>query len=136
MMPNHSLPSSQPQLPVVCPSAGLTASLTLPYPALPNGLPSGICNEYLPNNTTLARFLWTINFFTSNGIYAVIDNHFREDQTILSAGITAWAQVRRVITWRAAEQACSHAVQSCRRTDEETGLHTCWHPHMGAKHAV
>ncbi len=52
----------------------------LPYP--PQREP-GMCNSYLPNTSTLDRFIWTVRFFAKNGFYVLIDNHLREDQTVL-----------------------------------------------------
>lgn len=43
----------------------------------------GLINDYLPNESTLQRFLWVVNFFAKNGFYILIDNHLREDQTVL-----------------------------------------------------
>lgn len=43
----------------------------------------GMCNDYLPNDSTLNRFLWVVDFFAKNGFYVLIDNHLREDQTAI-----------------------------------------------------
>ena len=51
----------------------------------------GKCDDYFPNDTTLNRFLWTVNFFAKNGFYVLIDNHLREDQTVLE-NRTEWVQ--------------------------------------------
>lgn len=64
--PSVSVPSNQTIPPMVAPVAG-----------------SHQCNDYFPNDTTLNRFLWTVNFFAKNGFYVLIDNHLREDQTVL-----------------------------------------------------
>jgi hypothetical protein len=55
----------------------------------PNNVP-GIANSYLPNDTTLNRFLWVVNFFARNGFYVLIDDH-TEDQTVLN-GTSQWVQ--------------------------------------------
>lgn len=55
-------------------------TVTPPMIAPPARIP-GKCNDYFPNDTTLNRFLWTVNFFAKNGFYVLIDNHLREDQT-------------------------------------------------------
>lgn len=52
----------------------------LPHP--PPRHPS-CCNDYLPQNSTLDRFLYVVHFFAENGFYILIDNHLREDQTVL-----------------------------------------------------
>ena len=78
------------------------ASVTNPLISLTNGkiIPpmlsssiknSNLCNDYLPNHSTLDRFLWVINFFAKNGFYVLIDNHLREDQTVLENSET-WVQ--------------------------------------------
>ncbi len=51
-----------------------------------------VSNSYLPNDTTLNRFLWVVNFFAKNGFYVLIDNHLREDQTVLEQGKANWVQ--------------------------------------------
>lgn len=45
----------------------------------------GVCNSYLPNDSTMNRFLWVVDFFAKNGFYVLIDNHLREDQTALES---------------------------------------------------
>lgn len=53
-------------------------SMIAPPPKTP-----GQSNDYFPNDTSLNRFLWVVNFFAKNGFYVLIDNHLREDQTVL-----------------------------------------------------
>lgn len=73
------------------PSATVPSGATIPpqiYPP-PNNVPN-TCNAYLPNDTTLNRFLWVINFFANNGFYVLIDDH-TEDSTVLN-GTSQWVQ--------------------------------------------
>ncbi len=56
---------------------------TIPAMIAPPPRIEGQCDNYFPNDTTLNRFLWTVNFFAKNGFYVLIDNHLREDQTVL-----------------------------------------------------
>ena len=41
----------------------------------------GVCNAYLPEDTTLDRFMWVVNYFAQQGFYIILDNHFNLDQT-------------------------------------------------------
>lgn len=41
----------------------------------------GVCNAYLPEDTTLDRFLWVVNYLTQQGFYIILDNQFNLDQT-------------------------------------------------------
>lgn len=73
------------------PSVNVPAGSTIPAQIYtpPNATP-GIANSYLPNDTTLNRFLWVINFFARNGFYVLIDDH-TEDSTVLN-GTNQWVQ--------------------------------------------
>ncbi len=51
---------------------------------------AGMCNDYLPSSSTRARFIYVVQFFIHNGFYVLIDNHLREDDTVLTAGKDAW----------------------------------------------
>ncbi len=44
----------------------------------------GVCNAYLPEDTTLDRFLWVVNYLTQQGFYIILDNQFNLDQTATS----------------------------------------------------
>lgn len=42
----------------------------------PPGSQPGVCNAYLPMGaSTMARFLWVVQFFVANGFYVLIDYH-------------------------------------------------------------
>jgi aryl-phospho-beta-D-glucosidase BglC (GH1 family) len=60
-----------------------------PLPAPPARAP-GLCNDYLPNSTTFDRFVWVVQFYARNGFYVLIDDHLREDQTVLDKGTADW----------------------------------------------
>lgn len=70
------------QASVTNPSVAVGSKVIPPMIAPPPRV-AGKCDDYLPNDTTLNRFLWTVNFFAKNGFYVLIDNHLREDQTVL-----------------------------------------------------
>eukprot|EP00878_Enallax_costatus_P036084 GHUV01040377.1.p1 GENE.GHUV01040377.1~~GHUV01040377.1.p1 ORF type:complete len:109 (+),score=16.14 GHUV01040377.1:1042-1368(+) len=38
----------------------------------PVGFKAGRCNAYVPNDNTLSRLLWTIQYFVANGFYVVV----------------------------------------------------------------
>ena len=62
-------------------------------PPLPHPPPAGgTCNGYLPSDTTLARFLWVVSFYAENEFYVLLDNHLREDTTIIDAP-EEWARL-------------------------------------------
>lgn len=87
---NVTDPSSPP------PSGSAIPSMTAPPPRKP-----GLSNDYLPNDTTMNRFLWVINFFAKNGFYVLIDNHLREDQTVLhnpQQWVQYWVQLVNAIS--------------------------------------
>jgi hypothetical protein len=65
--PGQTPPSTVPQLPVQPPRT------------------PGLCNDYLPNTTTFDRFIWVAKFYAANGFYVLVDNHLREDQTVLDS---------------------------------------------------
>lgn len=41
----------------------------------------GTCNAYLPEDTTLNRFMWVVDYFAQQGFYIILDNQFNLDQT-------------------------------------------------------
>ncbi|MBA2727273.1 MAG: cellulase family glycosylhydrolase [Parachlamydiaceae bacterium] len=68
---------------VTNPSVPVDPNNIIPPMIAPPTRVAGQCNDYFPNDTTLNRFLWVVNFFAKNGFYVLIDNHLREDQTAL-----------------------------------------------------
>lgn len=45
-------------------------SVPLPFP--PSGGTVGICNSYLPSDTTFNRFMYTVQFLARNGFYLLL----------------------------------------------------------------
>jgi hypothetical protein len=82
---------SQIQASVTNPSVSVPSGKTIPPMVYSPTRQPNTCNGYLPNDTTLNRFLWVVNFFAKNGFYVLIDNHLREDQTVLENQAT-WVQ--------------------------------------------
>jgi aryl-phospho-beta-D-glucosidase BglC (GH1 family) len=75
---------SEIQASVTNPSVPVSSGKTIPPMVAPPARQPGLSNDYLPNDTTtFDRFLWVVNFFAKNGFYVLIDNHLREDQTVL-----------------------------------------------------
>lgn len=92
---------SQIQASVTNPSVPVPAGDTIPPMVAPPQRQANTCNDYLPNDTTLNRFLWVVNFFAKNGFYVLIDNHFREDQTVLQSQqqwLQYWVQLVTAIS--------------------------------------
>ena len=56
----------------------------------------GVCNSYLPSDTTLNRLLWVVNFYASNGFYIILDNQFNLDQTAIQ-NTQLWVSRVRVL---------------------------------------
>jgi hypothetical protein len=73
---------AQIQASVTDPSVPTPPGTTIPLMVAPPTRTAGICDNYFPNDTTLNRFLWVVNFFAKNGFFVLIDNH-SEDQTVL-----------------------------------------------------
>lgn len=90
----YAIPSiSQIQASVTNPSVSVPSGQVIPPMIAPPIRTAGKTNEYLPNNSTLERFLWTVNFFAKNGFYVLIGNHLKEDQTVLedrSKWVSQW----------------------------------------------
>lgn len=42
----------------------------------PEGFKAGRCNAYVPNDNTLSRFLWTVQYFIANGFYVVVSTRW------------------------------------------------------------
>lgn len=45
-------------------------------------------NQYLPNTTVMARFLYVIDFFARNGFYVLVDNHTEDNS--MTSNSTQW----------------------------------------------
>lgn len=75
--------------------AAIASSVIDPAVAMPagssNAFPSPVswpdhgnnstCNSYLPHDTTINRFVWSVQYLARNGFFVIIDNHF-EDPTV------------------------------------------------------
>ena len=80
-------------------AAGFALPDGVRVPALPSPPPEGVaCNAYLPDASTLQRFLWVASFYAANGFYVMLDHHWRDDDTVLAdpaAWTAQWAQLAR-----------------------------------------
>ena len=63
---------------------GVSATGTAPSQTAPPSSVPGVCNSYLPEDTTLNRFLFVVNFYAANGFYIILDNQFNLDQTAIN----------------------------------------------------
>ncbi|KAL3142124.1 hypothetical protein ABBQ32_004742 [Trebouxia sp. C0010 RCD-2024] len=63
--------------------SGVSSSQQVPQPASPAAQTPGVCNDYLPSDTTIDRFVWVVQYFTANNIYVLLDNQLNLDTTVL-----------------------------------------------------
>lgn len=63
---------------------GANPSGSAPSPTYSPPQVPGVCNSYLPEDTSVNRFLWVINFFAQSNFYIILDNQFNLDQTVLN----------------------------------------------------
>ncbi len=52
------------------------------------------CNEYLPSDSTINRFVWVVQYLARNGFYVIIDDH-TEDATVndKSKWVSTWSDI-------------------------------------------
>lgn len=62
---------------------------TAPNPTSPPTQVPGTCNAYLPQDSTINRFLAIVRYFAQNQFYIVVDNHLNLDPTAIQDP-TAW----------------------------------------------
>ena len=78
---------------VIDPTASVPSNLACPQPvAWP---PHTGCNSYLPQDSTLNRFVWVVNYLALNGFYVIIDVH-NEDPTVVDSKtefLTKWVDI-------------------------------------------
>lgn len=95
----YAIPSlAQIQASVTNPSVSIPSTKTIPPMIASPVRTDGKTNEYLPSNSTIDRFLWTINFFAKNGFYVLIGNHLKEDQTVLENSAKWISEWKNLIT--------------------------------------
>ena len=71
-----------------------TVSSDAPLPKSPAPVLSGVCNNYLPSDTILNRYLYVVRYYAQNGFYVLIDNHLNVDPTAVN-NPTLWVQYWR-----------------------------------------
>ena len=97
----------------------------------------GVCNAYLPEDTTLNRFMWVVNYFAQQGFYIILDNQFNLDQTAtqntqLWLYRVSWAPVPRRLSLallQADAYPFAPARFMCNVFDKSTSA--CWHSSLG-----
>ena len=78
------------------PAVTLASNATIPTQSNPPPQTQGVCNDYLPNDTVLNRFLWVVQYFARNGMYVIIDNHVNLDPTVIedpAQWVKYWSQL-------------------------------------------
>ncbi|KAK9864609.1 hypothetical protein WJX84_005551 [Apatococcus fuscideae] len=97
-----------PQGPQASSSVSLTPPAATIYPTfmvqplavLPDQIP-GICNNYLPSDSVMSRFIYVVDFFAQNGFYVVLSNNLDTDKTALrspNAWVQSWASIFSAVT--------------------------------------
>lgn len=62
-------------------------------PAVPRRR-DGWCNDYVPDESTIHRLLWAVNFLVENGFYVVLDYQYNYDRSVTDDTGLWVAQVR------------------------------------------
>lgn len=93
-----------------------------PPPRTPNQ-----SNDYFPNDSTLNRFVWVVNFFAKNGFYVLIDNHLREDLTALEDP-QLWVQQWTDLVIRLSEDPVSKKMLMIDILNEPDNYGILWEP--------
>lgn len=87
------------------PSASANAD-SAPAPRAPPTRVPGTCNAYLPQDSTIDRFLAIVKYFAENQFYVVIDNHLNKDPTAVEDP-EAWVDYWRRFATSIAEDSVS-----------------------------
>ncbi len=98
------------QASVTNPSVQVPTGLQIPPMVSPPTRVTGQCDDYFPNDTTMNRFVWVVNFFAKNGFYVLIDNHLREDQSALEnkqQWVQDWKDLVTKFLWIPFRKKCS-----------------------------
>jgi len=61
----------------------IPADQPVPTQASPPAQTPGVCNDYVPSDTTLDRFAWVVSYLAANDFYILLDNQFNLDTTVL-----------------------------------------------------
>ena len=73
---------TQVQASVTNPNATIPPAATLPaLDAVVSSLP-GVCNSYVPQNSTMARFLYVVQLLASQNLYVVLSNNLNTDPAV------------------------------------------------------
>lgn len=79
---------------VTDPADNVQPNLAFPQPVSWPAHSANTCNEYLPSDTTLNRFVWVAQHLARNGFYVIIDCH-TEDSTPTNQALfqSRWAEI-------------------------------------------
>lgn len=61
----------------------IPADQPIPQQASPAAQTPGVCNDYVPSDTTIDRFVWVVQYLTANNFYVLLDNQLNLDTTVL-----------------------------------------------------
>lgn len=84
-------------------SAAAAGTPPAPGDAFAVSSPPGTCNSYMPQQNTLDRFLWTVDYLARNGLYVMLDNQFNLDQTATqqpALWVQRWTDLATKLTQR------------------------------------
>ncbi|KAK9803427.1 hypothetical protein WJX72_011774 [[Myrmecia] bisecta] len=96
---------------VVKPGAN-TNGVAAPQPAYAARQAPGICNAYLPNDSTFNRLIWVVNYLANNGFYVLLDNQFNVEQTATDnpdEWVQLWVRIMAAVT-QASPQAAARTM--------------------------
>lgn len=60
---------------VTDPQDNVAAGRSFPSPVSWPAHSANTCNEYLPSDTTINRFVWVVQYLARNNFYVIIDDH-------------------------------------------------------------
>ena len=111
------------------PAANADAS-TAPGPVAPPTQTPGTCNAYLPQDTTINRFLAIIRYFAQNNFYVIIDNHLNLDPTAINDP-AGWAKYWQMLAGSVAADPISAPWTMFEILNEPDSKNLRWEPYNG-----
>lgn len=78
--------------------ANIAAAISVDLKYTPKGT-KGVCNSYVPGDSTFNRFIFVVQFLARNGMYVMLDNQINFDTTAIT-NPSAWLQVFLITYFR------------------------------------
>ncbi len=101
-----------------CASLFHAGRIPVKNPVTPQKANSGICNSYLPEDSTFNRFIYVVQFLARNNFYLLLDNQFNFDTTAVT-DTQGWLEARHSFVHQlnnnAAERMLSHSTAATDR---------------------